>query len=369
MNKPGNKQIYEEASEWLVELRVGDVDAATRERLDAWFRASPEHIRAYLELSSIWEEGSDPDLDKSNSTDALIARARARANVIPVERTERTLRATGESPETSPPAARLTAPGLRFSRRSVLAAAVAATCLTAALVALYAYLNPTYATGRGEQRTVHLPDGSTIELNSRSRVHVRFSQHERGVELVEGQALFEVAKDPARPFVVRSDATRVRAVGTQFDVYRKASSTTVTVVEGRVAVLPVRNEPTAAPGGTSTPEAGSSGDAQIVIVSAGEQVTVTAQAVTHPAHADVAAATAWTQRELVFDSAPLTEVAEEFNRYNVRQLVVSEDPALNDLHVTGVFSSTDPASLLRFLRGQRGISVEETDRTIRISRK
>ena len=57
-----NITIYNEAAEWLIELREGDVDAGTRERLDSWFRASPEHIRAYLELSSIWEEGADPDM-------------------------------------------------------------------------------------------------------------------------------------------------------------------------------------------------------------------------------------------------------------------------------------------------------------------
>src|SRR5690242_10392901 len=85
MLKHRNKQIYEEASEWLVELRVGDMDAAARERLDAWFRESPHHIRAFLELSSIWEEGGDPDLDRENTTDALIARARASTNVVALE--------------------------------------------------------------------------------------------------------------------------------------------------------------------------------------------------------------------------------------------------------------------------------------------
>src|ERR1700674_2489127 len=79
-----NLPIYEQAADWLIELREGDVDAGTRERLDAWFRASPEHIRAYLELSSIWEEGADPDLDRTHSTQDLIARARATSNVIPL---------------------------------------------------------------------------------------------------------------------------------------------------------------------------------------------------------------------------------------------------------------------------------------------
>src|SRR5271165_3590980 len=84
-SKPNlNLTIYTEAAEWLIELREGEVDAATRERLDAWFRASPEHIRAYLELSSLWEEGADPDLDRTHSTQDLIARARATSNVIPL---------------------------------------------------------------------------------------------------------------------------------------------------------------------------------------------------------------------------------------------------------------------------------------------
>ena len=77
-----NPVIYEEAADWIVELREGEVDAQMRERLDAWFRTSPEHIRAYLELSSIWEEGADPDLDRAHTTDDLIALRRSPHNVV-----------------------------------------------------------------------------------------------------------------------------------------------------------------------------------------------------------------------------------------------------------------------------------------------
>jgi transmembrane sensor len=111
-----------------------------------------------------------------------------------------------------------------------------------------------------------------------------------------------------------------------------------------------------------------SGDAHAILVSAGEQVTVTPFAVTQPTPANVAVATAWTQRALVFDLTPLRDVAQEFNRYNVRQLIVS-DAKLEDFHVTGAFSSTNPASFLNFLRAQPGIIVEETDREIRIAKK
>ena len=380
MLKTRNKQIYEEASEWLVELRVGDIDATARERLDAWFRESPHHIRAFLEVSSIWEEGDDPDLDRDNSTDALIARARAsvsaNTNVIALDGEGLAVRKGHQgsnnlhhrsSKGTGFESAALAR--FAFSWPSAVIASAVLACAAGGLVALNAYLTPNFTTGTGEQRTVQLADGSTIELNSKSRVRVLFSDRERDVELVEGQALFRVAKDPVRPFVVRSDGTRVRAVGTQFDVYRKTSGTTVTVVEGRVAVL---SSPE--PGSSETPASATGPDGEskegsaVVFVSTGEQVTVTDQAVSEPRHADVKAATAWTERELVFDMTPLSEVAQEFNRYNAQKLVVS-DPALRDFHVTGVFSSTDSASLLRFLRAQRGIEVVEAGKEIRISKK
>jgi transmembrane sensor len=85
-------------------------------------------------------------------------------------------------------------------------------------------------------------------------------------------------------------------------------------------------------------------------------------------HADVAAAVAWTDRLIVFEGTPLTQVVEEFNRYTRRQLVI-RDASLETFHISGVYSSSDPASLVRFLRAQDGIDVVETDTEIRISAK
>jgi transmembrane sensor len=431
-----NRQIYEEASEWLVELRVGELDGAARERLDAWLRASPENIRAFLELSNIWEEGKVPDLDRRHSSEELAALARASTNVVELNRVspeaptvleqvkaqlaEQPVAGDASSGVAPQPSSHLSSFRLSTRRRKFLAAAsLAAIAVGAGGVAIYSVRNPIYTTGIAEQRTVQLPDGSTVELNARSRLRVRFTDRERDVDLLAGQALFKVAKNPARPFVVTSDVARVRAVGTQFDVNRQGSGTTITVLEGRVAVLPASNEATgagavaavargAAPqsdilnpklsstvqpptsfpvtppsegsGTTSTegpgrpdgaqPAAGDSpspGSAE-VFVSAGEQVIASPSQVTKPARADVAAATAWTRRELVFDATPLTDVVAEFNRYNTEPLVVS-DPSLKDFHVTGVFSSTNPSSLVKFLKAQKGIKVRETDEAIRISKQ
>jgi transmembrane sensor len=375
-----NRQIYQEASGWLVELRAGDVDLTGRAKFDAWLRASPEHVRAFLEASSIWEEAGDPDLDRGHGAEELIALARGHVatNVVPLPSAAPAGRETATTDLGANPHAHreaVVAVPARVRRRRVLGALAASIVVVAGgliWMALYTLYSPSYSTGTGEERMVRLSDGSTMELNSRSKVRVRFSKAERDIDLVRGQVLFHVAKEPPRPFVVRSDATRVRAVGTQFDVYRQTSGTTVTVLEGTVAVLPVLTEishelgTTPAAGGTA--ELARTPSIATILVSAGEQVTVTPSAVTKPTHADVAAATAWTQRELIFDRTSLQEVAQEFNRYNVKPLVVS-DGNLKDFHVTGVFSSTDPASLLRFLRAQPGITVEETEDQIRISKQ
>jgi transmembrane sensor len=94
---------------------------------------------------------------------------------------------------------------------------------------------------------------------------------------------------------------------------------------------------------------------------------VTSQLAQLAEHANIAAATAWTQRQIVFDSATLAEVAEEFNRYNSRQLIV-DAPESYPFHISGVFSSTDPESLIRFLRVRPDVHVTETRSEIRIAK-
>jgi transmembrane sensor len=369
-----NTQIYEEASEWIVELRAGDVDHGARERLDAWLRASPQHIHAFLELAGLWEEYSDPDLDRHNDQERLLARARDSINVIALE--SATLpQAPFQSSWAEPRQTQM-----QIRKRARWRPALAASIFSCAIAfGAYRYIqHGIYTTGVGEQRTVALEDGSSLQLNSRSRVRVRYSEHEREVDLIEGQALFRVAKDVAKPFIVRSDSTRVRAIGTQFDVYRKADGTTITVVEGRVAVYsqqppsaqpnPIVPEKSASDPNSRVEIPGRATPPSIVLVDSGQQVTATPSAVTQPKHADVSVITAWSHRELVFDSTPLADVALEFNRYNARQLVV-HDTQLEQFHVTGIFSSTDPASLVRFLSAQPGIDVEETSSEIRISSK
>jgi transmembrane sensor len=339
-----NKQIVDEAAEWFVEFSAGDVDASAKQAFDGWLRKSPEHVRVYLEILPIWDDGAIPLPQEETTAEELIAMARGAANVVPL-----TAAARGET--NSLPVA--PAP---FAGRWVIAASVALALSIGSIATwFYGYRPPTYATDIGQHRSVKLADGSTIELNTKSRVRIVFTEQARDVELMEGQALFRVAKDNLRPFTVRSGAMHARAVGTQFDVYRKSRGTTVTVLEGKVAVgAAVTHEPAAG--------------AEVVLLSAGEQITLTVGLPAKPKRTNLATAAAWTQGRLIFDSMPLPEVAEEFNRYNQRRIVVNA-AGLTDFHVNGSFRSSDPAALLRFLRAQPGIRVHETAAAIQISQQ
>jgi transmembrane sensor len=338
-----NEQIYSQACEWFVEFRDRELDDAARREFDRWLRISPEHVSAYLEVAAIWSEAPTLDPSQRWTREKLIAEAGAEpANVIPFA-------AAAANAPAKPRAAMQT-------RRTRMAVGIAALLAGFAAIALFeSSATTSYDTVVGEQRSVTLPDGSTVDLNSRSRIEIRYSDRSRHVELLEGQALFSVITDPARPFVVSSGNTRVRAVGTQFDVYKKRGGTVVTVVEGRVAIVPKESAPRR-----------QAGTAEIVL-DAGGQLVITDAAIQKPARANVTGAIAWRQRQLVFDSASLAEVAEEFNRYNTRQLVI-EDSDLQAFYISGVFSSTDPASLIRFLRERPEVQVTETSSEIRVTK-
>jgi transmembrane sensor len=399
-NKPIklNAQISEEAAEWLVEFRTGDIDAAGRRQFDAWVRSSPEHLRAFLEVAAIWNEGSGLDARRDLDIDTPGVLKHATGNVVSFEDASVERRLRGELPllptsalpsasvpdllsadtstdhESRKQTVRVSAYDTKrskrpLSRRFAVAASIVFVGLAAAGTFWVQFFHaPTYATQVGQQRTVTLSDGSTVELNSRSTIRVRFSKGERDVDLLEGQVLFHVAKDHTRPFIVASDGMLVRAVGTQFDVYRKTEGTVVTVLEGRVAVTTASLNTVASPRGSSTSVADlvePTTAPDTAFLSAGEQVTLTRAVAPKPVRANVSAATAWTQHQLVLESKPLSEVAEEFNLYSARKLIV-EDSSRHPLRLSGVFS-TDPDFLIRYLRARPDITVHETLFEVQIS--
>ncbi len=333
-------EVRAEAIEWLIAFSEGDSDASARARFNEWLRRSPEHVATYLRISAFWQDADRIEPRHLRDIEKLVKDACAESNVYPL------------------------APGIpgghiaRLPRRASFRALVAAALgvIVVSLATLTALRTPTYTTEVGELRTITLGDGSVVTLDAASRISVSFTRTQRSIELSDGQALFRVAKDPGRPFVVKSNNTRVTAVGTQFDVNRKSNGTVVTVLEGRVSVAGPPQEPAA-----RTLDTGP------ILVSAGEQAIVTsAQASKHRA-LNPANATAWTTGLLVFDSEPLREVARAFNRQNTKPLIVA-DPELQELRISGVFPATGAGRIAEFLHQRFAVQVIETDTGIRIER-
>ena len=220
-------------------------------------------------------------------------------------------------------------------------------------------LPKTYQTAHGEQLVRRLPDGTLVRLDTDSAVTVRYSGRERVVEVNRGQALFQVAHDDRRRFRVAAGEAQVLAVGTEFDVYRKRSTTVVTVAEGQVVVY----------AGAAVPPPNAGTFPRLAQrVNAGYQVRIDAGVMSaQPMPADLNQALAWAQRRIVFERRPLGEVAEEFNRYGRVPLVI-EDAELRALPISGAFDVYDTDSFAAFLSTLDGVSVERTPTQIRVTR-
>jgi len=341
-----NPQILEEASAWFVTFRSQDVTADASRDFHDWLKRSPEHIRAYLEIAAVYADIPAPE--QTHTPAELIAAAKATPDLNVIALNPAGLENSRQSEAASSGKRR------HVTTRVMLAASV----LICALFGAWFHVERnTYGTGIGEQRSITMQDGSIVELNSRSKVRVSFGDRQRDVELLEGQALFRVAKDHTRPFVVHAGKTSVRAVGTQFDVNRKGEGTTVTVLEGRVAVTSASGQGAVTRGAPS----------ESLLIS-GEQMTVTQTDIRKAERPDLAAATAWTQHLLIFDGTALSEVLEEFSRHTTRRIVV-ESPELAALKISGQYTSTNPDSLLRFLSLQDGVIVSETNGEIHIRKE
>lgn len=379
---PVNNQILEEASCWFVTFRSQDLSEGTRQNFQDWLKRSPEHIRAYLEIASVYAYIPPPE--HGRTPPELIERAKAspEVNVVQLSALAPASLSVLEEREGARGAGRTRVLG----RAASGAWSIAAMLLMLIGVATWFYVQRNvYSTDIGEQRSITMTDGSIIELNARSRVHISVDDNQRVVELLEGQALFRVAKDRNRPFTVHAGPTSVRAVGTQFDVNRKSTGTIVTVLEGRVAILPSTAlaelpTPVLPPPSISDEKAGDgprtykstdSGnvlDTGTVLLAAGEQLTVTRTHAEKTERPNIAAATAWTQHQLVFDGTPLREVIEEFSRYTSRPLIV-DTPELAELRISGQYTSANPDSLLRFLSLQQGVVVTEVNGETHIRRE
>jgi len=330
--------VREQAAQWLSALP----SSTLKQRRDflAWLRKSPLHVREML-LTGAFDQVLD-QIDPQRRIDLDKLRAQALlSNITTLDSGSLIANATRPS---------------QSYRWSWAAAALVAVSLLTAVCFIFANRwsgAKGYETDVGEQRTIHLADGSLVYLDTHSKIRVGFSQDRRDLELLTGQAIFKVARDPNRPFRVRVGATSVQALSTQFDIYRRPNRrTTISVLEGAVQID--SNRPTSAgPFEVAKPSTAVSPNTP-ARVSAGETATVELNGqLTSRAPADVAQVTAWRDRRLIFRATPLQEIAQEFNRYNHLQLRV-EGEDLKRMQFWGVFDADSPDSLIRSLADNAG---------------
>ena len=347
--------IAQDAADWFVASRAG-LTADERNAFATWLKASPVHVEEYLALEVIGRDLRRACEVSQYSVDELLARA-AHEPDAPVRPFWRRLveGLRTPSPRWQIAAVAMAALGVVSLGLLVLwnLRPIAHVSTPAAITELH------FETRHGEQQTHRLADNSILHLNTDSAVTVRYGDNERLVVLTSGEAEFEVAHAPERPFRVFAGRAEIVDSGTQFDVRLKDESTLVTVVEGRIGVALAASTESGSPNQGYTP--------QLVQVNAGQQISVTdGEWPAAPVAIDTQRTTAWLHRQIMFENEPLERVASEFNRYAQKPIEITT-PALRNLKVSGVFATDNTSAFIAFLRSLKGVQVEVTATQIRVS--
>ncbi|WP_448664235.1 FecR family protein [Sphingomonas sp. CJ20] len=322
-----NRAIDAEAAAWVARLSAPDRNTATDAALKGWLHADAAHRDAFERATEIWAILPGAAL---YCADAERSRPAARL---------RSRRAIPQS-----------------TRGRFAAAAIAASLLLAVSLGVRTYVfdRPVeYATRIGEQKVTTLSDGTRIALNTDSEVEVAYHPDERRVRLERGEAMFEVAPNPARPFIVSAGDKQVRAVGTSFIVRRTAQGVVVTLIQGKVAITD-----TGARRASPLPP---------TILAPGERLTATEDAPSVVDQPSIESATAWRRGQAVFNDLPLAQAVAEINRYGGPRVTV-DDPRVAALRVSGVFATNDTAEFAAAIAALHGLRVERGGQSLKIVR-
>lgn len=312
-----NKRIDEEAARWAIRLAAEPLSASEQRKLDAWLSSDFRRQGALIRARAAWV-GLDRFAALSGGAGPNMPARSARPRFL----------------------------------RSFAAAAALVLAVSIAWVTLSSG-GERYASNVGEVRRIALDDGSHMLLNTDSQAVIQFSGARRDVRLEKGEALFEVAKDPRRPFVVEAGELTVKAVGTAFVVRREDSSVDVTVTEGVVEV--------ARPGepGKMQPQRVAASQRAVSVESAALQI--------EPIQfAESQRRLAWRNGMVAFDGEPLLEAAAEVNRHSRRKIVV-DDAALAARPMVGVFRASDSEGFARTAATALGATIVEDGNMIRIA--
>jgi transmembrane sensor len=323
----------EAAAHWFA-VRRRKPDCIEEKQFAEWLEADPANRRAYDEVTRSWEisalAATDPTV-VAMRTDALMARPPKQRDYSRIWGALATAALvlvvfTGVS---------ITHPGFIGSAGDMVAG-------RDQLV---------LRTGVGERATATLEDGSTVVLNTNSVLEINYSRLRRDVRLLAGQALFKVAHDTARPFVVAAANHEVVAVGTEFEVRLDGEKVRVALLQGRVRVEPIKAR-------------GSGRDGNVAFMAPGEQL-VASSAGLELKPANVRELVSWESGRVRFDNARLADAVAEMNRYS-RTRILIDDPAAEDVRITGAFRTGQSYSFAQTVSEAFPVEAEQHGDVIRL---
>lgn len=343
-------RVTEEAASWL--LRLGeDESPACRTEFFRWLRMSPHHAQEFMLVKATSVALNHADVNRTIDVSSVEADPEENVIAFPEAETARGFfRQTPRSPARSPGTA---------WRRVAIAAGLVGIGLALLLLQSEGVQRRTYTTQLGNQTAIKLSDGSVMHLNAQSRAEVRFTEHKREVELVEGEALFFVEHDAERPFTVVTAYGTVQAVGTEFNVYKRKDGLRVSVVEGVVQIVGTGRSALTSPNDKVPDQTAPQHAPPVIRLVAGEEALVAPGHIAKTDRPDVEKAVAWRARRLVFRGDALETVVGEFNRYNRIQIRIDGGVELRARRVSGVFDADDPQPLIQFLENDQTLIVEK----------
>lgn len=322
-----------EAMDWFLRNREGPLDEAGRLAFLDWMKRSPEHVRAYMRALALHRQVGEA-LRSPLADEAAVPPRQIAAKVVPLFGSVH-----------APPRA---VPRRGRARWWVAAAAACIALLGVGLVPQVAPTEQLYSAGQGELRDLVLPDQTQVRLNADSRLRVRMGWFSRKVELLQGEATFDIARD-RRPFEVEVNGLEIRDIGTVFDVSRRLQSTRIGVVSGEVEVWSQ---------GADARRLAQLGEGRVV------QVDARSHAV-ESLDLPLSMLLDWQQRKVSFLDERLDEVAAAFNRHNQVQVRVLDEGAAS-ARLSGSLDAHRIGALQAFLERDPRFVVRREGDTVRV---
>jgi transmembrane sensor len=323
--KPISQEIDRQAAKWAAKMDAGALPPEEREAFESWLAADVRHFGAYGRAEAVL---------------ARLDRYRAAGG--------------GALSQVSPNAAIAS-----LTRRNmVLGGGIAAGLVAACTVGIVVWNNgrneysqEAFTTKIGETRVIVLSDNSVVTLNTNSKITVRYTKHERLIDLVQGEALFSVAKNKSRPFVVSAGYAHVRAVGTSFSVSRLPQHPVQILVQEGVVKVTCKSK---------SDSILADADTRTLVP---KDAPISKRAVSY---SQIARNLAWQYGQIAFDNVQLADAVLEFARYSRTKIVV--DPAVSSMTVTGLFASNDPVGFAKAVATALNLRLDIEREEIRIIR-